>query len=104
MDTLRVITIRTLNGRSPFYPDTNHTHHRLLELFPNHIVVTTILVAGNVVVIGIAFWFNSIAFNITLQFLLVFCIGALMCLIPSLVLRIKKNSFPRLNDILKEFT
>ncbi len=44
IDTLRVMTIRILSGRSPFSPDKNHIHHRLLQLFPNHLTVTLIMV------------------------------------------------------------
>lgn len=30
VDTLRVFTLRALDGRSPFSPDKNHLHHRLI--------------------------------------------------------------------------
>lgn len=95
LDTLRVITIRVLNGKSPFAPDRNHTHHRLLELIPNHFKVTVIMTAGSVVITGIALWFNNIAFNINIQLLLGFCIGVLICLIPSTILRINKSQRSR---------
>ena len=90
LDTLRVITIRLLNGKSPFAPDKNHTHHRLLEMIPHHLSVTTLLVLGNALLVGIALWFNSISFEVSLQLLLVFCAGVIMCLIPSTILRIKR--------------
>ena len=91
LDTLRVITIRLLNGKSPFHPDKNHTHHRLLEMFPNHLKVTLIMIAGNSVIVGLALWFNYISLDNNLQLLMIFCIGVLICLIPSSVLRIRRR-------------
>lgn len=91
LDTLRVITIRLMSGKSPFAPDRNHTHHRLLEMIPSHFIVTAIMVTGNAAVIGLALWFNHIGFNVNLQFLLVFCIGVVVCLIPSTILRVKSR-------------
>ncbi len=90
LDTLRVIVIRLSEGRSPFSPDKNHTHHRLLKIIPRHLGVTATLIGGNAVIAGIALWFNRTLFNINLQFLLVFCIGISICLIPSVFLRLKK--------------
>ncbi len=36
IDTLRVFTVRTLQGKSPFEADKNHVHHRLLRLNGEH--------------------------------------------------------------------
>jgi UDP-GlcNAc:undecaprenyl-phosphate GlcNAc-1-phosphate transferase len=32
LDTFMVMTERTINGRLPFHPDTNHMHHKLLRM------------------------------------------------------------------------
>src|SRR5687767_15303604 len=40
LDTLRVFSIRIINGRSPFTPDRNHVHHLLLERGLGHAAVT----------------------------------------------------------------
>ena len=37
VDTLRVFTLRTLKGQSPFHADRNHLHHRLLRLGMSHL-------------------------------------------------------------------
>jgi len=105
IDTLRVITIRIMQRKSPFSPDRNHTHHRLLELIPSHFKVTVILVAVNAAMVGIALWFNHISFNMNLQFLLVFIISVMVCLIPSLILRIKKaEDSLSIGELLKQTT
>lgn len=36
VDTLRVFTLRVLRGRSPFSPDRNHLHHRMMALGWGH--------------------------------------------------------------------
>jgi len=92
LDTLRVFTLRLMQGRSPFSPDRNHTHHRLLAMVPGHLNVTLILLAANASVVAAAFLFNAISFNTSIQFLLVFCIGVLVCLIPSTVLRFRSTN------------
>jgi UDP-N-acetylmuramyl pentapeptide phosphotransferase/UDP-N-acetylglucosamine-1-phosphate transferase len=87
IDTLRVMTIRISNGKSPFSPDKNHIHHRLLDLVSNHFKVTLIIVFSNVFLIGLALLFNHISFDINIQFVLIFLAGTLLSFIPSLLAR-----------------
>lgn len=87
IDTLRVMTIRLLNGKSPFSPDNNHIHHRLLQLVPSHLAVTLIIIASNVFIIGIALLLNSISFNVNLQFLIIFALGIFFSFLPSQIIR-----------------
>ncbi len=54
-DTLRVMTIRILNKRSPFSPDKNHLHHVLLKRGMSHIQVSLVLVTINIAFILFAF-------------------------------------------------
>ncbi|MEE4284701.1 MAG: MraY family glycosyltransferase [Mariniphaga sp.] len=102
IDTLRVITIRLLNGKSPFSADKNHIHHRLLELAPHHLTVTLIILAGNIFIIGLALLFNNISFNVTLQFLFIFLTGIALSLVPSLILRWKKARSNSIFSLVKQ--
>ncbi len=74
-DTLRVVTIRIFNRRSPFCPDRNHIHHFLLDLGMNHssIVVTCLL--GNIVFLALA-WFTR-DMGVTFVFLTLFVVATL---------------------------
>ena len=36
VDTLRVFFLRAIRGISPFHPDQNHLHHRLMMKYKNH--------------------------------------------------------------------
>lgn len=42
-DTCRVFVSRISRGKSPFYPDKNHVHHKLLQLNRTHLQSTGIL-------------------------------------------------------------
>ncbi|MFT4033101.1 MAG: MraY family glycosyltransferase [Siphonobacter sp.] len=61
-DTLRVFIIRIMNGRSPFTPDKNHTHHILLAQGLSHFQVTCIMCA---VTLGLTGFFLAIRHTLT---------------------------------------
>lgn len=46
-DTFRVMGIRILNKKSPFFPDRNHVHHILIDKGFSHIKAALILSIGN---------------------------------------------------------
>lgn len=73
-DTLRVFTIRILQGRSPMSADRNHIHHLLLSLGFSHTQTTLSLVAFNAVVVGLIFYFQWVKGEILLAALLGVCI------------------------------
>jgi UDP-GlcNAc:undecaprenyl-phosphate/decaprenyl-phosphate GlcNAc-1-phosphate transferase len=52
-DTLRVFVIRIFRGESPFHADRRHIHHRLLDLGFKHIQATLIIIAANLLIIGV---------------------------------------------------
>jgi len=91
VDTLRVMTIRISKGKSPFSPDKNHIHHRILYLTNSHLKVTLILIGANVFIILMAFLLNSMAINVLVQFILVFGAGVLLSFVPSMFVRRAQN-------------
>lgn len=50
-DTLRVFIVRMMAGRSPFSPDKNHVHHRILAMGFQQISTVVLLALLNIVVI-----------------------------------------------------
>ncbi|MEJ0101844.1 MAG: MraY family glycosyltransferase [Bacteroidota bacterium] len=54
-DTLRVFSIRIINGRSPFTPDRNHVHHLMLHKGLNHSAVTFSCLLINIFFIVLAY-------------------------------------------------
>ncbi|MDX8339271.1 MraY family glycosyltransferase [Draconibacterium sp. IB214405] len=90
IDTLRVMTIRIRQRRSPFSPDKNHIHHRLLSLLNSHLKVTFTILAGNVILIAIALGLNHLRLNVNLQFIIIFGLGLVFSFIPSYLLQRKE--------------
>ena len=69
VDTVRVFFIRILNGTSPFAPDRNHFHHRLLALGVSPILVVAILCVLNLSVILTTQSFTYLGNNIIIGIL-----------------------------------
>lgn len=58
-DTLRVVSLRILNRRSPFIPDRNHIHHFLLEIGLSHKMISIVCVLTNIIFILLAYMLRS---------------------------------------------
>ncbi|MEO6187844.1 MAG: MraY family glycosyltransferase [Ginsengibacter sp.] len=58
-DTLRVVSLRILNRRSPFIPDRNHIHHFLLEIGLSHKIISIVCVLTNIIFILLAYVLRS---------------------------------------------
>lgn len=74
-DTLRVVVIRLVQGKSPFMADRNHLHHRLLDTGMNHTQATLVLSGFNLLIIGFALTFQHIG---TIELLLFIGLMALL--------------------------
>jgi len=66
LDTLRVFSIRIMNGKSPFTPDRNHLHHLLLDRGLGHKAVTICCVGINIGFILIAWVGRSLGSTLLL--------------------------------------
>lgn len=56
-DTLRVMSTRILNKKSPFHPDKTHLHHMFIDLGFSHIGTTISILTLNFLIVAI--WFLS---------------------------------------------
>lgn len=70
LDTLRVFSIRIINGRSPFTPDRNHVHHLLMERGLGHAAITFTCVSFNIGIILLAWFGRSLGTNYLMMLLL----------------------------------
>lgn len=52
VDTLRVMTMRILRGRSPFLPDRTHLHHAFIDLGVSHTATTFYELLLDILVVG----------------------------------------------------
>lgn len=89
VDTLRVSIIRILKGKSPFTPDKNHLHHRLISLGFSQIMSVSLLALINLgVIIGVVYF--SFVGNLNLLIaLLIFSIAL------SIIVEIKRRPLPQ---------
>ena len=63
-DTIRVFIIRTLKGRSPFSPDKNHIHHRLLDLGFSQVSTVMTLLGLNLIAILVVLYTERLNINL----------------------------------------
>lgn len=54
-DTLRVVSVRIIHRRSPFWPDRNHIHHFLLDMGLSHKSIAILLPATNLLLVLMAY-------------------------------------------------
>lgn len=69
-DTLRVFTLRIINGKSPFEADRNHIHHRILKLGLNHLQTTLCLSAINLTSIVMVLLFSRFSNSLLIVLIL----------------------------------
>lgn len=89
-DTLRVFLWRMLRGKSPFSPDRNHIHHRLLELGHSHMKSSGIIVFTNISIITFLYFAHDKLNSVVLLLILLFVASALSYL-PSIFIKKRKK-------------
>lgn len=58
-DTIKVFTLRILNGKSPFSPDKKHIHHQLMGIGFHQLTILGFLIFLNLFVIGFNIIFSG---------------------------------------------
>ena len=86
-DLFRVIGVRLLNGKSPFLPDRNHTHHILIDNGMSHFKASMISSFINYIVVIVFIWLATI-FNSFVMLIILF-MGFCLFLMLFYVLRKK---------------
>lgn len=59
-DTIRVIGVRLLDGKSPFYPDRNHIHHILIDSGLRHYKASLFLAVINILLMSLVIFLSTI--------------------------------------------
>jgi UDP-N-acetylmuramyl pentapeptide phosphotransferase/UDP-N-acetylglucosamine-1-phosphate transferase len=86
-DMVRVFFLRIIKGKSPFYPDMNHLHHRFLAVEKSHIKITLTIVIVNIVIILLFYFLRLMNVHLLLALLLIF--AALLPCSPALIRKLK---------------
>lgn len=77
-DTVRVMTMRIIRGKSPFQPDRTHLHHILIDLGFSHIGTALSVILSNLVVIGGWFISYKVGLTIDVQLYIVVALGMMV--------------------------
>ncbi len=83
-DMLRVIGVRLLNGKSPFFPDRNHTHHILIDSGMSHFNASMLLGFINYVMVILFVWLASMFNSFVLLGMLLLCFALFLLIFNSL--------------------
>lgn len=77
-DTLRVMTMRLLRGRSPFLPDKTHLHHLFIDMGFSHLgaALSILLINGLVVLAWFILWQSGLSMDV--QMYVVLALGLLV--------------------------
>jgi UDP-N-acetylmuramyl pentapeptide phosphotransferase/UDP-N-acetylglucosamine-1-phosphate transferase len=89
IDTLRVFTMRIIQGISPFKADRSHIHHRLLMLNLNHRTSSFIILGFNLFIILLSLALRHLG-NIKVL-LIILPLSVFLTSIPSLILRYRER-------------
>lgn len=96
-DTARVMLIRIKNKKSPFQPDKNHVHHRMISLGYKHAAASIRIMAVNIIFIGTAFLLDWTGNAILLS--IVISMGVFFSWLPSLLLKRKSEKEKALQTV-----
>lgn len=97
IDLMRVVFIRIVHKKSPFHPDNNHLHHRLLQIFPSHRKVTLVIAGGNLLVLSFTLLLIYLRLEISNIIWCTLSLGFLLCYLPFKIwqtIREKKMQLP----------
>ncbi len=86
-DTLRVIIIRLLKGRSPFTADKNHVHHKLLAMGFSHLKATSLIVLANIIIAIMVLKLNY--WGMIDLGMLIFIVALFFSVLPEIIYYIK---------------
>ncbi|MFA8298685.1 MAG: glycosyltransferase family 4 protein [Hyphomicrobiales bacterium] len=84
-DTARVFLIRILRKKSPFSPDKNHIHHRLLRLYGDHRRTSFTIIIANILFVCIGFSCKDM--NISLLILILLTLASGLSILPLFIIQ-----------------
>ena len=94
-DTLRVMTMRMLRGKSPFRPDKTHLHHLFIDMGFSHLGAALSILLMNTIVVAVWLltWQAGASFDV--QAYVVMGLGVLMTFVFYKVMKTQQNSGPK---------
>jgi hypothetical protein len=93
-DTLRVMAMRILRGKSPFKPDRTHLHHLFIDMGFSHLGAALFLLFLNAVVVGLFYMSWKLGLSIDAQTYVSIGLGILVTFVFYMFMRLQQNSGP----------
>ncbi len=100
IDVMRVIISRLLRNKSPFLPDRNHIHHKLLDLGFSHVKATALIVAYTSVLLLLTYLTSEL--NIHLHLIVMTITAVSLALVPVNIHKIRSKSKIAVKTIKKQ--
>lgn len=93
-DTLRVMTLRILRGRSPFSPDKTHLHHLFIDMGFSHLGAALFILFINLLVVLIWMLSWKLGASIDLQTYVVIALGVMVTFGFYKLMRVQQTGGP----------
>ena len=93
-DTLRVMFMRILRGKSPFRPDKTHLHHLFIDMGFSHLGAAICILTGNLAVVALWFLSWQLGASILVQTCVSVGLGILSTFVFYKVMKVQQNSGP----------
>lgn len=93
-DTLRVMTMRILRGKSPFSPDKTHLHHLFIDMGFSHLGAALFILFINMLVVLAWLLTWLLGWSIDAQFYMVFVLGVLVTFGFYKFMKVQQNGGP----------
>ena len=94
-DTLRVMLMRMLRGKSPFRPDKTHLHHLYIDMGFSHLGAAMSILMVNMLIVALLLLSWLLDASIDLQMYFVLALGFLATFVFYKVMKVQQNSGPR---------
>lgn len=103
-DTIRVIGVRLLDGKSPFYPDRNHIHHILIDSGLRHYKASLFLAVINILLMSLVIFLSTIYNSFEMLTFVVVLFVSFLLLFYKLKRNLKStNEFKKVISIVNYF-
>lgn len=93
-DTLRVMTLRILRGKSPFKPDKTHLHHLFIDMGFSHLGAALFILMSNAMVVLIWLLSWKLGASIDGQTYIVAILGFLLTFVFYKFMKVQQNGGP----------
>lgn len=97
-DTLRVMVMRMLRGKSPFKPDKTHLHHLFIDMGFSHLGAAMFILFMNLMVVAICLLLWLLGASVNVQANTVFVLGFIVTFGFYKFMKVQQNSGPKDED------